>query len=172
MYRTTGGLLQEFSSPLNLDWYGYVSSYYGYRKNPSSGHQEYHRGIDIAVPVGTEVYAAHDGIVQAAAYDSHYGNYVALEHNGYLTKYAHMNRLDVSAGQTVKKGDQIGVTGNSGSSLGSRLHLECLYQGEYYNPIFYFEVGEGTLYGEGATGSGGGAAGNVTPPESYDDASV
>ena len=132
MYRTTGGLLQEFSSPLNLDWYGYVSSYYGYRKNPSSGHQEYHRGIDIAVPVGTEVYAAHDGIVQAAAYDSHYGNYVALEHNGYLTKYAHMNRLDVSAGQTVKKGDQIGVTGNSGSSLGSRLHLECLYQGEYY----------------------------------------
>ena len=172
LYRTTGGLLQEFSSPLNLDWYGYVSSYYGYRKNPSSGHQEYHRGIDIAVPVGTEVYAAHDGIVQAAAYDSHYGNYVALEHNGYLTKYAHMNRLDVSAGQTVKKGDQIGVTGNSGSSLGSQLHLECLYQGEYYNPIFYFEVGEGTLYGEGATGSGGGAAGNVTPPESYDDASV
>ncbi|RGD96574.1 hypothetical protein DWV19_18440 [Clostridiaceae bacterium AF02-42] len=62
LYRTTGGLLQEFSSPLNLDWYGYVSSYYGYRKNPSSGHQEYHRGIDIAVPVGTEVYAAHDGM--------------------------------------------------------------------------------------------------------------
>ena len=168
MYRETNGLLQEFASPLNLYWYYYVSSYYGYRKNPSSGNEEFHRGVDIAVPTGTTVYAAHDGMVTAAAYDSHYGNYVAIEIDGYTTKYAHMDSISVSAGQEVEKGAVIGTTGNTGSSTGSHLHIECLYDGEYYNPLFYFDVGEGTLYGE----TPGGLPGNAIPPDAYDDASV
>lgn len=168
MYGETGGLLQEFASPLDLYWYYYVSSYYGYRKNPSTGNEELHRGVDIAVPTGTTVYAAHDGTVTAAAYDSHYGNYVAVEKDGYTTKYAHMDSLSVSAGQQITKGTVIGTTGNTGSSTGSRLHIECLYNGEYYNPLFYFDVGEGTLYGE----TPGGAPGNAVPPDAYDDASV
>ncbi|MDO4308541.1 MAG: peptidoglycan DD-metalloendopeptidase family protein [Eubacteriales bacterium] len=168
MYRETNGLLQEFASPLNLYWYYYVSSYYGYRKNPSTGNEEFHRGVDIAVPTGTTVYAAHDGTVTAAAYDSHYGNYVAIEIDGYTTKYAHMDTLSVSAGQEVEKGAVIGTTGNTGSSTGSHLHIECLYDGEYYNPLFYFDVGEGTLYGE----TPGGLPGNAIPPDAYDDASV
>ena len=168
MYRETNGLLQEFSSPLNLYWYYYVSSYYGYRKNPVTGNEEFHRGVDIAVPTGTTVYAAHDGMVTAAAYDSHYGNYVVIEIDGYTTKYAHMDTLSVSAGQTVEKGTVIGTTGNTGSSTGSHLHIECLYDGEYYNPLFYFDVGEGTLYGE----TPGGLPGNAIPPDAYDDASV
>ena len=168
MYRETGGLLQEFDSPLDLYWYYYVSSYYGYRKNPSTGNEEFHRGVDIAVPTGTTVYAAHDGTVTAAAYDSHYGNYVVIEIDGYTTKYAHMDTLSVSAGQTVEKGAVIGTTGNTGSSTGSHLHIECLYGGEYYNPLFYFDVGEGTLYGE----TPGGLPGNAIPPDAYDDASV
>ena len=168
MYRETNGLLQEFASPLNLYWYYYVSSYYGYRKNPSTGNEEFHRGVDIAVPTGTTVYAAHDGTVTAAAYDSHYGNYVAIEIDGYTTKYAHMDTLSVSTGQEVEKGAVIGTTGNTGSSTGSHLHIECLYDGEYYNPLFYFDVGEGTLYGE----TPGGLPGNAIPPDAYDDASV
>ena len=168
MYRETNGLLQEFASPLNLYWYYYVSSYYGYRKNPVTGNEEFHRGVDIAVPTGTTVYAAHDGTVTAAAYDSHYGNYVAIEIDGYTTKYAHMDTLSVGAGQTVEKGTIIGTTGNTGSSTGSHLHIECLYDGEYYNPLFYFDVGEGTLYGE----TPGGLPGNAIPPDAYDDASV
>ena len=168
MYRETNGLLQEFASPLNLYWYYYVSSYYGYRKNEVTGNEEFHRGVDIAVPTGTTVYAAHDGTVTAAAYDSHYGNYVAIEIDGYTTKYAHMDSLSVSAGQTVEKGAVIGTTGNTGSSTGSHLHIECLYNGEYYNPLFYFDVGEGTLYGE----TPGGLPGNAIPPDAYDDASV
>ena len=168
MYRETNGLLQEFASPLNLYWYYYVSSYYGYRKNPVTGNEEFHRGVDIAVPTGTTVYAAHDGTVTAAAYDSHYGNYVVIEIDGYTTKYAHMDTLSVSAGQTVEKGTVIGTTGNTGSSTGSHLHIECLYDGEYYNPLFYFDVGEGTLYGE----TPGGLPGNAIPPDAYDDASV
>ncbi|MEH2960223.1 CD1108 family mobile element protein [Candidatus Merdisoma sp. JLR.KK006] len=168
MYRETNGLLQEFASPLDLYWYYYVSSYYGYRKNPVTGNEEFHRGVDIAVPTGTTVYAAHDGMVTAAAYDSHYGNYVVIEIDGYTTKYAHMDTLSVSAGQTVEKGTVIGTTGNTGSSTGSHLHIECLYDGEYYNPLFYFDVGEGTLYGE----TPGGLPGNAIPPDAYDDASV
>lgn len=168
MYGETNGLLQEFASPLNLYWYYYVSSYYGYRKNEVTGNEEFHRGVDIAVPTGTTVYAAHDGTVTAVAYDSHYGNYVAIEIDGYTTKYAHMDSLSVSAGQTVEKGAVIGTTGNTGSSTGSHLHIECLYNGEYYNPLFYFDVGEGTLYGE----TPGGLPGNAIPPDAYDDASV
>ena len=171
LYNETHGLTQQFYTPLNLYWYNYVSSYYGYRINPVTGVEQLHRGVDIAVPTGTTVLAAMDGTVTASAYDSYYGNYIVIEDsNGYCTKYAHMDTLNVSAGQTVKHGDTIGTTGNTGSSSGSHLHIECLYNGEYYNPLFYFEAGEGTLYGEaGAPGSGGG---NAILPDSYDDATV
>ena len=171
LYNETHGLTQQFYTPLNLYWYNYVSSYYGYRINPVTGAEQFHRGVDIAVPTGTGVLAAMDGTVTTAAYDSYYGNYIVIEDsNGYCTKYAHMDTLSVSAGQAVKHGDSIGTTGNTGSSTGSHLHIECLYNGEYYNPLFYFEAGEGTLYGEAnAPGSGGG---NAIPPDSYDDASV
>ena len=101
--------------------------------------------MDIAVPTGTFVYAAHDGTVTEATYDSYYGNYVVItDSKGYTTKYAHMDTLNVRAGQSVTHGNVIGTTGNTGSSTGSHLHIECLYQGEYYNPLFYFEAGTDT----------------------------
>ena len=171
LYNETHGLTQQFYTPLNLYWYSYVSSYYGYRINPVTGQEQFHRGVDIAVPTGTTVLAAMDGTVTTATYDASYGNYVVIEDsNGYCTKYAHMDTLNVSAGQTVTHGTTIGTTGNTGSSTGSHLHIECLYNGEYYNPLFYFDVGEGTLYGESP--GGGGSPGNVIPPDSYDDATV
>ena len=171
LYNETHGLTQQFYTPLNLYWYSYVSSYYGYRINPVTGQEQFHRGVDIAVPTGTTVLAAMDGTVTTATYDASYGNYVVIEDsNGYCTKYAHMDTLSVSTGQTVTHGTTIGTTGNTGSSTGSHLHIECLYNGEYYNPLFYFDVGEGTLYGESP--GGGGSPGNVTPPDSYDDATV
>ena len=171
LYNETHGLTQQFYTPLNLYWYSYVSSYYGYRINPVTGQEQFHRGVDIAVPTGTTVLVAMDGMVTTATYDASYGNYVVIEDsNGYCTKYAHMDTLSVSAGQTVTHGTTIGTTGNTGSSTGSHLHIECLYNGEYYNPLFYFDVGEGTLYGE--TPGGGGSPGNVIPPDSYDDVTV
>lgn len=167
LYGETHGLIQQFYSPLDLYWYSYVSSYYGSRIHPVTGQEQFHRGVDIGVPTGTAVYAAMDGTVTTAAYDSYYGNYVAIEdEKGYCTKYAHMDTLNVSAGATVKHGDVIGTTGNTGSSTGSHLHIECLLNGEYYNPLFYFEAGEGTLYGETPGG------GNIIPPDAYDDAEV
>jgi murein DD-endopeptidase MepM/ murein hydrolase activator NlpD len=137
-YNQTHGLTQQFYTPLDMDWYSQVSSYYGYR-NTATGQAQLHRGVDIAVPAGTTVYAAMDGTVTTAAYDSHYGNYVVIEDsNGYCTKYAHLGILSVSAGQAITHGTAIG---NMGSSAGTQLHIECLYNGEYYNPLFYFETG-------------------------------
>ena len=171
-YTETKGGLQVFASPVDYYWYYYISGYYGYRKNPNTGDEELHRGVDIAVPTGTMVHAAHDGTVMQAAYDSYYGNYVVItDSKGYTTKYAHMDSLNVSAGQSVKKGDTVGKSGNTGSSTGSHLHIECLYNGEYYNPLFYFEAGTQTIYGETPGGTGGGT-GNVIAPDSYDDAIV
>ena len=147
-YQTTNGALQQFYTPLDIDWYNMISSYYGYRKNPVTGDNQFHRGIDIAVPEGTEVYASQDGIVTTAEYNDEYGNYIVIEDsNGFVTKYAHLQSINVTAGQTVKHGAVIGKTGNTGSSTGSHLHLECLASGEYYNPLFYFENGNGSIYG-------------------------
>ena len=148
MYQQTNGALQQFYTPLDIDWYSMVSSYYGYRKNPITGENQFHRGVDIAVPEGTEVYAAQDGTVTTAEYNDSYGNYVVItDAKGYVTKYAHMESLNVTAGQAVKHGAVIGKTGNTGASTGSHLHIECLYNGEYYNPLFYFENGNGSIYG-------------------------
>ena len=103
--------------------------------------------MDIAVPEGTEVYASQTGTVTQAAYDTHYGNFIVIEDDkGYVSKYAHLSDVTVTAGQEIKHGDVIGHTGSTGSSTGSELHIECIYNGEYYNPIFYFENGEGSIY--------------------------
>lgn len=142
LYQETNGLIQQFYSPLDLDWHTVISSYYGYRIHPITGAEQFHKGIDLAVPTGTIVYASMDGIVTTATYSSSYGNYIVIENEeGYATKYAHMDTLQVSAGQTVKHGEQIGTTGNTGNSTGSHLHLECSYQGISYNPLFYFDTG-------------------------------
>ena len=71
LYNETHGLTQQFYTPLDLYWYNYVSSYYGYRINPVTGAEQFHRGVDIAVPTGTGVLAAMDGTVTTAAYDSY-----------------------------------------------------------------------------------------------------
>ena len=160
LYQDTHGALQQFFTPLDLDWQSLISSYYGYRKNPITGENQFHRGIDIAVPEGTEVYAAHDGTVTTAEYNDSYGNYVVItDSEGYVTKYAHLESLNVSAGQTVTHGAIIGKTGNTGASTGSHLHLECMADGEYYNPLFYFENGNGSIYG--TTDPIGGGSGDV-----------
>ncbi len=169
VYKDTHGALQQFYTPLDMDWYSMISSYYGYRKNPFTGETQFHRGIDIAVPEGTEVYAAQDGTVITAEYDDSYGNYIVIEDDrGHVTKYAHLQSMNVSAGQTVKHGTVIGKTGNTGASTGSHLHLECMAGGEYYNPLFYFSNGNGSLYGTtDALGASGDAEVLINEAERY-----
>ncbi len=147
LYQETKGARQEFYTPLDLDWQSYIKSYYGYRKNPLTGARQFHRGVDISVPEGTPVYASQSGTVVTAAYDEDYGIYIVIEDSGgYMTKYAHLESRSVNAGDSVRHGQMIGRTGSTGSVTGSHLHIECLYNGEYYNPLFYFENGEGSLY--------------------------
>lgn len=172
-YQESHGGLQQLASPLNLDWYSLVSSYYGYRYDSESKQRQLHRGLDIAAMEGETVYAGQDGIVTMAGYHDDYGNYVVIEDtDGLVSKYAHLSNLSVSAGQTVEKGDQIGVTGGTGSSTGSHLHIELLYEGEYYNPLFYFDIGSGSLYGDAGGSNPSGGNVQVQPPESYSDETI
>ena len=150
VYLSTRGNRQFLGTPIACNWYGNVSSYYGYRTSPTTGAIQLHRGLDIAVPQGTEILAVQNGTVKAVSTDSSYGNYVVLENDkGYVTKYAHCSTVTVSAGQTVNIGDVIAKVGSTGNSTGPHLHIEFLYKGDYYNPYFYLGVGSGTLPGSG-----------------------
>ena len=115
-----------------------TTSSYGMREHPVLGGMKAHKGIDLAAPTGTPVYATADGIVERADWFSSYGLYVAIEHGGDLeTRYAHMSRLAVAAGEHVRKGEIIGYVGTTGRSTGPHLHYEVRVGGEAVNPIPY-----------------------------------
>ncbi|MDG6079332.1 M23 family metallopeptidase [Erythrobacter litoralis] len=115
-----------------------LSSGYGTRTHPVLGRRMGHKGIDLAAPIGTPIYATADGTVSRAGPFSSYGNYVAIEHGGSIqTRYAHMSRIAVATGATVKKGDIIGYVGSTGRSTGPHLHYEVRVDGEAVNPVPY-----------------------------------
>jgi len=115
-----------------------VTSPYGYRIHPIFKTQKLHRGIDIAVPSGTSVLAAADGVVIKSTYNSSYGYYVSINHGGGLvTLYAHNSSLAVGVGQSVKRGQKIAVSGNTGNSTGPHLHYEVMLNGQTTNPMNY-----------------------------------
>ena len=119
-----------------------LTSGFGMRTHPVLGGRRSHKGIDLAAPTGTPIYATADGIVDRAERFSSYGLFIAIEHGAELeTRYAHMSRLAVSAGQRVKKGDLIGYVGSTGRSTGPHLHYEVRISGVAVNPIpFMVEV--------------------------------
>jgi murein DD-endopeptidase MepM/ murein hydrolase activator NlpD len=122
----------------------HLTSSFGMRWHPILGGRHQHKGIDLAGPIGTPVHATADGVVGRADWFSGYGLYVALEHGGSLeTRYGHMSRLNVAAGQQVHKGDVIGYIGTTGRSTGPHLHYEVRIAGEAVNPIPYLQ-GEGS----------------------------
>ena len=120
-----------------------LTSDFGMRWHPVLGGRRQHKGIDLAAPTGTPIHAAADGVVGRADWFSGYGLYVALEHGGNIeTRYGHMSRLNVAAGQTVHKGDIIGYVGTTGRSTGPHLHYEVRVAGEAVNPMPYLQSGE------------------------------
>lgn len=123
----------NFQCPLNS--YKYITTQFG---------EGGHKGVDLAAPQGTPIYAAADGVVTIAAFHYSYGNYVSIYHGSaddgstYATLYAHMMQApSVSSGQQVKKGDLIGYVGNTGYSFGNHLHLELRVNGGRTNPLSY-----------------------------------
>ena len=117
---------------------GRVTSYFGGRKSPGGIGSTNHKGIDIAAPRGTPVYAADGGTVTYAGWMSGYGYLVRINHgNGYETYYGHNSSLTVSVGQKVYKGQQIARVGSTGNSTGNHCHFEIRYNGVAKNPLNY-----------------------------------
>lgn len=120
-----------------------LTSDFGMRWHPVLGGRRQHKGIDLAAPIGTPIRAAADGVVGRADWFAGYGLYVSLEHGGQIeTRYGHMSRLNVAAGQAVRKGDIIGYVGSTGRSTGPHLHYEVRVAGEAVNPMPYLQSGE------------------------------
>ncbi len=101
-----------------------------------------HKGLDIAAPEGTEIYAAEEGLVVSAGWNwGGYGNVVMIEHpDGYATVYAHMIMVYAVEGQYVTKGQLIGFVGNTGNSFGNHLHFEVRYQGICLDPAAFLNT--------------------------------
>lgn len=115
-----------------------MTSDYGMRNHPVLGGRRKHDGLDMAAPAGTRIYATADGIVEKAEWFGGYGNYVAINHGADLeTRFGHMSRYTVSAGQRVRKGDLIGYVGSTGRSTGAHLHYEVRVAGTAVDPTPY-----------------------------------
>lgn len=121
--------------------YNAITSYFGNRESPVPGASTYHRGIDIGVSTGTPVYSSADGYVLDVQYTRVRGLFVLIKHgNNLYTRYQHLSSSNVSAGQYVKRGQQIARSGNSGIGSGPHLHFEVLtrpYYGYEVNPLNY-----------------------------------
>ena len=124
--------------PTGMPVEGYISSYFGGRPDPFSGHSAYHTGLDISAPTGTPVHAVAEGMVTYAGLRSGYGDVIEIDHgNGYMTRYAHNSSLIVRPGQRVHVGDVIAKAGSTGRSTGSHVHFEVWYKGNVVNPLAY-----------------------------------
>ncbi|MCR4928927.1 MAG: M23 family metallopeptidase [Lachnospiraceae bacterium] len=117
---------------------GYVSSGFGRRSSPGGIGSRNHQGVDFAIPSGSTVVASSGGTVSAAGWSGGYGYMVLITHpDGSQTRYAHLSKVLVSAGQSVSQGQKIALSGNTGISTGPHLHFEIILNGTPVNPLNY-----------------------------------
>lgn len=145
--QNSGGYVGNFNG--TLSWpisstsrnYNYITSYFGNRDVPVAGATANHGAIDIGVYSGTPIYACGDGYVMVSSYNGARGVYVMIKHADNLyTLYQHLNSSSVKVGQTVKRGQLIAYSGNTGISSGPHLHLEVRtspYYGSEVDPLKY-----------------------------------
>ncbi len=125
----------EWTIPLQ----GRISSGFGYRRDPFSGKNSFHSGIDIPAPHGKAIKAARSGVIAYAGLAKGYGNTIIIEHkNGYRTLYAHLSTILPRKGQKVNAGETIGRVGSTGRSTGSHLHFEVRKDNMPVKPDFFF----------------------------------
>ena len=116
--------------------YGKITSKFGNRNHPVLKSVKFHRGVDIAVSIGTPVYSGIKGRVTFAGRKGNYGNLVEIEGNdGIKVRYAHLNSIDVVTGQKVSDGEKVAETGNTGMSTGPHLHYEIIIDENPVNPL-------------------------------------
>jgi len=112
-----------------------VTSGFGMRVHPILGGWRPHSGVDLAAAYGSPVVATSDGVVGEADWRGGYGLFVTVDKGGLETRYGHLSRLNVGAGQRVRKGDVIGFVGSTGRSTGPHLHYEVRINGRAVNPL-------------------------------------
>ena len=111
---------------------GELTSGFGYRTNP---YPEFHQGLDLAQPTGHPVLVSGDGVVTFAGWSGGFGNKIEVDHgNGYVTWYGHLSRVEVSVGEHVARGKQIGDVGATGDATGPHLHYQIMYKGSPIDP--------------------------------------
>jgi len=141
LYKTDAYLKAIQSIPLGKPVNGSISSGFGARKDPVNNKHSFHEGIDFRAGRGDKIYATGSGVVVKAFVNGSYGNFVEIDHkNGYRTSFAHMQKFVVKKGDKVKRGQLIGLVGNTGRSTGPHLHYEMLYKGKAINPLKYMQV--------------------------------
>ena len=136
-----------------------LSSSFGYRKDPFTGRTKRHTGVDFALKPGNPVYATGEDVVESVKFEFFgygagsgrvvevrnsffgYGREIMIDHGfGYKTRYAHLKSIGVVEGMKVKRGECIGISGNSGRSSGPHLHYEVLYKDRHVNPANYYDL--------------------------------
>ncbi len=113
---------------------------YGPRIDPIYKTPTFHHGMDFSAPIGTPIYATGDGtVVKIGNENRGFGKYIKIKHGfGYKTVYANLSKINVRTWQKIKRGEVIGLVGNTGKSVGSHLHYEVHVKGKDVNPINYF----------------------------------
>ena len=121
--------------------YRMLTSPFGNRESPTAGASTDHKGVDLAGPEGTPIYASRSGTVTIAQFSRSAGYYVTINHgDGFSSVYMHMTHYTVSKGQKVDAGQIIGYMGSTGISTGSHLHFGIIYKGSYVNPANYVSL--------------------------------
>jgi murein DD-endopeptidase MepM/ murein hydrolase activator NlpD len=115
---------------------GKINNEYGFRRNPFGGRSyEFHQGLDVDGEKGDPVVAPGGGMVSKAGWSGGYGWMITIDHgNGVTTRYGHLSKLEVQEGDTVQRGQQIGLVGSTGRSTGPHLHYEVRFNEEAINP--------------------------------------
>jgi murein DD-endopeptidase MepM/ murein hydrolase activator NlpD len=117
---------------------GWITSDFGYRQSPFTGHREFHKGLDIANRKGTKILAAADGVVTYMGPRGFFGNLMIIDHgHGITTRYAHLEKTFFNKGDHVSRGKTIALMGNTGRSTGAHLHYEVRLNGVPVNPSKY-----------------------------------
>ena len=127
--------------PLGAPVPGVLTSKFGWRNDPINGKRAYHRGLDIRGRKGSDVKATADGIVKTENYDKGNGRYILVDHdNGFITKYAHLKKSFVKKGDSVTRGQIIGLVGSTGRSTGPHVHYEIHYEDKIVNPTRFVRI--------------------------------
>lgn len=126
------------ASPAN----GHINSKFGKRISPFSGHLRNHQGLDYSLPYGSPIYSSGDGVVEAVKRTSTYGLVIDIRHtDNIITRYAHLSHSGVEEGESICRGEKIGLVGSSGRSTGPHLHYEVRINGRAVNPEKLIRLG-------------------------------